>query len=171
MNHASMAGLEIQGIASHGPMPSGMLRIRKDHQEKYVWPVHLPGWLSMGWRVAGQGSELAETPPLTPAAIAEPAPLLEPEASSAHPAPAEPPAAQARGRRGRPRKEKVDAAPAEPAGESTPEAASEAAEPADGAAPTSDTGTDPEAVGPLDTDPAEPLLTALPDDLFNDPLI
>lgn len=159
------------GMAAQGPLPAGMLRIRLGSQERYVWPVHLPGWLGLGWRVVGQNSELGETAPLTPAAIAEPAPLLEPEASSAHPAPAEPPAAQARGRRGRPRKEKVDAAPAEPAGESTPEATPEAAEPADGAAPTSDTATDPEAVGPFDTDPAEPLLTALPDDLFDDPLI
>ena len=43
------------GMAAQGPLPAGMLRIRLGNQERYVWPVHLPGWLGLGWRVAGAG--------------------------------------------------------------------------------------------------------------------
>jgi hypothetical protein len=36
-----------------GPQTAGMLRISKGQEERHVWPVHLPGWLAIGWRVAG----------------------------------------------------------------------------------------------------------------------
>ncbi len=36
-----------------GPQTAGMLRICKGQEERHVWPVHLPGWLAIGWRVAG----------------------------------------------------------------------------------------------------------------------
>jgi hypothetical protein len=29
-----------------------MLRIQKGQEERHVWPVHLSGWLALGWRVA-----------------------------------------------------------------------------------------------------------------------
>ena len=154
------------GLAAQGPLPAGMLRIRLGSQERYVWPVHLPGWLGLGWRVGGQNSELAEAAPLTPAPIEDPAPVLEPEA------PVEPPAAPTRVRRGRPRKEKVDTALAEPVADATPEAAPEAAVEValsgDNSAATADPASQESS---LPSGDPEPLLTALPDDLFDDPLI
>ena len=41
--------------ALHGaaPQTAGMLRIQKGQDERHVWPVHLSGWLALGWRVAG----------------------------------------------------------------------------------------------------------------------
>jgi hypothetical protein len=36
-----------------GPQTAGMLRISKGQEERHVWPVHLPGWLAIGWRVVG----------------------------------------------------------------------------------------------------------------------
>ncbi len=30
-----------------------MLRISKGNEQRHVWPVHLPGWLAIGWRVVG----------------------------------------------------------------------------------------------------------------------
>ncbi|MFM7548624.1 MAG: hypothetical protein ACKO8I_07060 [Cyanobacteriota bacterium] len=182
MNHASMAGLESQGIASHGPMPAGMLRIRKGSEERYVWPVHLPGWLALGWRVAGQGSELTGDQRLSPVPIVAPEVVLEPEAGSAEltasepSAPAEPPAAPTRARRGRPRKEKVDIAPVEPAAEAAGESTSEVLPgAAEAVAPFGDNSAGPATTSPEEssppTDEPDPLLTALPDDLFEDPLL
>jgi hypothetical protein len=36
-----------------GPQTAGMLRICKGQEERHVWPVHLSGWLAIGWRVVG----------------------------------------------------------------------------------------------------------------------
>ena len=187
-----MAGLESQGVASHGPMPAGMLRIQQGNQERYIWPVHLPGWLAMGWRVAGAevpsiGVAAAEPP--APAAVLNPAPAAE---SPSEPAPT-------RGRRGRRRK---DEATASAAAESSPakgwQAGPGITPDKDGvrADPEGDPGdgelgkqTDGDGLAGPDESPAvsaatntaaaagepppesEPALTALPDDLFNDPLI
>ena len=179
-----MAGLESQGIASHGPMPAGMLRIRQGNQERYVWPVHLPGWLAMGWRVAGAGAEGpsvggAATEPPAPAAVLDPAPAAE---SPSEPAPT-------RGRRGRRRKDEASTettwqaepgitpdqggaradSEGEPAGmalgsQEDPDAGSDAD-------PSADAAVDPDSA-PADQSPdSEDDLTALPDDLFTDPLI
>ena len=46
-----MTGPQSQGLIAQGPLPAGMLRIQQGNQERYVWPVHLPGWLALGWRV------------------------------------------------------------------------------------------------------------------------
>ena len=144
------------------PLPAGMLRIHQGNQEHYVWPVHLPGWMAIGWRVAGSGSASDAGPlpqPVTAPAVALD---LEPEPTAG------------RGKRGRRRKEE----PEQPnAGvEATPE----------------ETGTTADEAGATDFDPqaatdlaaetaAEPVddftaegavaLNALPDDLFDDPLI
>lgn len=29
----------------------GMLRITRGEQVRWIWPVHLPGWLAVGWQV------------------------------------------------------------------------------------------------------------------------
>jgi hypothetical protein len=44
---------------------AGMVRIQRGSETRYVWPVHLPGWLAIGWQVGtGEGSAAA-TPPAT----------------------------------------------------------------------------------------------------------
>ncbi len=84
-----------------GMEPAGMLRIRQDSQERFVWPVHLPGWLALGWQV--ERPEPIHTPAATECSAAE---EVSPSSSG--------------GRRGRRRKEHSD--PAEPP---LPEAAPE----------------------------------------------
>jgi len=143
------------GLAAQGPLPAGMLRIRLGSQERYVWPVHLPGWLALGWRVAGAA---AERPPLADArSVVESAP--EPQSE---PAPT-------RGKRGRRRKEESSSPVAtepittEPLGAKASDEIAEAVEPAepdDSAEPSDD----------LDATAEIPVLTALPDDLFDDQL-
>jgi hypothetical protein len=149
------------GLFAPGPLPAGMLRIQQGNQERYVWPVHLPGWLALGWRVAGPSSTAAE-----PLSQAVPAPAV--------PLDSEPEPTAGRGKRGRRRREEE---PQPPAGvEATPEETGTTAE----------TGaTDFEAHAATDlaaesafesaaaATPAEgaAVLSALPDDLFSDPLI
>ena len=157
-----------------GQIPAGMLRIHQGNQEHYVWPVHLPGWLLLGWRVAGSANA-----PAAPADVPLPqaetalAAVLEPT-SQATAIETGPEPSTGRGKRGRRRKEE----PEQPnAGvEATPE----------------ETGTTADEAGATDFDPqaaidqaaetaAEPVddstaegaiaLCALPDDLFDDPLI
>jgi hypothetical protein len=41
-----MAALQGAGLQT-----AGMLRISKGQEERHVWPVHLPGWLAIGWRL------------------------------------------------------------------------------------------------------------------------
>lgn len=88
-----------------GMEPAGMLRIRRDGQERFVWPVHLPGWLALGWRVAGADEAQA-------AAARSGAMQVEPEAS-----PQEAPTGK--GSRNRRRKESSDATAADAADPST----------------------------------------------------
>jgi len=170
------------GLMAQGPLPAGMLRIRLGQQERYVWPVHLPGWQSLGWRVAGAESMRPESP-----GVGAPAPgLVAPEPLAEMP-PALDTAEQnleqeveetkpTRGRRGRPRKEKTEAAAEpvaappvqEPDGDETATGTGDkpAAEPAAalGADDSSDLVTESDAY--LETE-----LTSLPDDLFDDPLL
>ena len=149
------------GLVAQGPLPAGMLRIQQGSQERYVWPVHLPGWLALGWRVAGPSSTAVEQ---LPQAVAAPAVPLD----------SEPEPSAGRGKRGRRRKEEqeqphvgVEANPA-PTG-------------ADAEQQT-EADSDPSAVVDLATEAAaEPgddstadgavALGTLPDDLFSDPLI
>ena len=163
MNHSPMAGIAVQG-----PLPAGMLRIQQGHQERYVWPVHLPGWLALGWQVAGASS----SPPdgFQPQVVTAPALTrdADPEPSATE---KEPEAPTARGRRGRRRKEEPEQPPV--GGESHPEETGtttevDAAEhPATPEAPT-EADTTP---GDDSTADGEVALSALPDDLFSDPLI
>ena len=173
------------GLVTPGPIPAGMLRIHKDNQERYVWPVHLAGWLGLGWRVAGSGTDPADgalNQLLTPAVVAhEPDP--EPTADENGPEPA-----TGRGRRGRRRKEEEPAAGDETPPAAIGTAAEQGSADADQPAVSEWTG----ASAPLTTEPAaEPVaeqvaaepaaaapaaegavaLSALPDDLFADPLI
>lgn len=157
-----------QGLIAQGPLPAGMLRIQQGSQERYVWPVHLPGWLALGWRVAGSSTTAAELLPQS-----EMAPAVSPE-SEPMVIEKEPETAGGRGKRGRRRKEEqeqphvgVEANPA-PTGadaeqqteaDSDPSAAVDLA--AEAAAEPGDDSTAEGAVA----------LSSLPDDLFSDPLI
>ena len=183
-----------------GQIPAGMLRIHQGNQEHYVWPVHLPGWLALGWRVAGSANAPAAPAdvPLTQsetalAAVLEP--TLQATAIETGPEPS-----TGRGKRGRRRKEEepptaaVETAPAvigiadeegnadsePPAAEESTDAQSSTELAASSAA--SDVATEPAAesvAAPAAADPAaaeastepEVSLSALPDDLFDDPLI
>jgi hypothetical protein len=166
-----MAGAQMTGMAAQGPLPAGMLRIRQGSQERYVWPVHLPGWLGLGWQVAG-AEDAAGTSPVGGAAAEPPAPIAAAAGELLEQDDAKP--ASNRGRRGRRRKE--EALPAEPVDTGTDSdttvgdaRGTELSEhqqdvespPAGGAEPDPD--PDPTA--------EVPVLTALPDDLFDDPLI
>jgi hypothetical protein len=165
MNHSPMAGIAVQG-----PLPAGMLRIRQGSQERYVWPVHLPGWLGLGWRVAG-AEATAGAPTIGVAAAEPPAPIAADGSQLLEPDDAKP--ASTRGRRGRRRKEEPEQPPA--GGEAHPEETGTTAE-ADAA--DSEHPAAPEAVAEADTTPGDDsttdgddALSALPDDLFSDPLI
>ena len=150
-----------QGLIAQGPLPAGMLRIQQANQERYVWPVHLPGWLALGWRVAGPSSTAVEQ---LPQAVAAPAVPLD----------SEPEPSAGRGKRGRRRKEEqeqphvgVEANPA-PTGadaEQQTEADSDPSAVVDLAAEAA-----PEPAEDSTADGAV-ALGALPDDLFSDPLI
>ena len=159
------------GLLAQGPLPAGMLRIQQGSQERYVWPVHLPGWLGLGWRVAGAeaaagGPTVGVAPAELPESIAAAAGELF-EQDDAKPA-------SARGRRGRRRKEEeaqspaaVEANPA-PTGadaEQQTEADSDPSAAVDLAAEAApEPGDDSTAEGAV-------ALSSLPDDLFSDPLI
>jgi hypothetical protein len=164
-----MAGAQMTGMAAQGPIPAGMLRIRQGSQERYVWPVHLPGWLGLGWRVAG-----AEAPTLGIVAAEPSAPIAAAAADLLDQDDAKP--ASTRGRRGRRRKEEaLPAAPADTGASTVGDASS--AEPSeqeqDGESHAAgDAEPDPDPDSAADPSPdAELALTVLPDDLFDDPLI
>ena len=156
------------GIAAQGPLPAGMLRIRQGSQERYVWPVHLPGWLGLGWRVAG-----AEAPSVGIAAAEPPAPIAAAASELLELDDAKP--ASTRGRRGRRRKD--EALPVEPADTGASTVSDKSDSDAIGPEPNSEPAepTEPPAAAIEASDPdtaAEvPVITALPDDLFDDPLI
>ena len=152
------------GLLAQVPLPAGMLRIQQGNQERYVWPVHLPGWLALGWQVAGPSSTTAD--PLPQAVMA-------PATAAALESDPEPQAG--RGKRGRRRKEEPEQPPA--GVEATPEETGTTAD-EPGA-----TDFEPHAATDLAVDPVvEPVaaapaveaaaaLSTLPDDLFSDPLI
>ena len=182
MTESFMAGAPIGGLETPGPIPAGMFRIHKGNQERYVWPVHLPGWLALGWRVAGSGSDPGDgaLPQLLAAAAVAPEPEPNPEPTAGQNGPE---SVTGRGKRGRRRKEE----PEQPtAGDETPSAAIGTASDqstADADQPEENQWTGDQARGePAADHVAEPAaaaptaegavaLSALPDDLFSDPLI
>jgi hypothetical protein len=145
-----------------------MLRIRQGSQERYVWPVHLPGWLVLGWRLAG-AEATAGAPTIGVAAVEPPAPIAADGSQLLEPDDAKP--ASTRGRRGRRSKEEPELPPA--GGEAHPEETGTTAEVDAAEHPAA-----PEAPAEADTTPGDDsntegaaALGALPDDLFSDPLI
>ena len=152
------------GLVAPGSIPAGMLRIHKGSQERYVWPVHLPGWLALGWQVAGPSSTTVD--PLLQA-------LMAPATAAALESDPDPQAG--RGKRGRRRKEEPEQPPA--GVEATPEETGTTAnepgatdfEPHNATDLAAESIAEPVATAPAAESPAA--LSALPDDLFSDPLI
>jgi len=181
MTQPFIAGLPIGGLEIPGPIPAGMLRIHKGNQERYVWPVHLPGWLGLGWRVAGSGTDPGDgaVSQLLAAEAVDPEPDPEPTAGENGPEPA-----TGRGRRRRRRKEEEQpTAAVEPIPTETGTAAEQDADDPPAVSQWTDDQTsselaaDPEAgqvaaestaTAPVAESAAA--LSALPDDLFSDPL-
>ena len=152
------------GLEAPGSIPAGMLRIHKDNQERYVWPVHLPGWLALGWRVAAPSSTMLD--PL-PQAVMAPATAAALES--------DPDPQAGRGKRGRRRKEEpeqptagVEATPEE-TGTTADEAGATDFEPHNATDLAAESIAEPVATAPAAESAAA--LNALPDDLFSDPLI
>jgi hypothetical protein len=177
MTQPFIAGAPIGGLETPGPILAGMLRIHKGNQERYVWPVHLAGWLGLGWRVAGSGTDPADgaVSQLLAAEAVDPEPDPEPTAGQNGPE-----AATGRGRRGRRRKEEEQpTAAVEPIPTETGTAAEQDADdpPAvsqwSGNKASSEPAADPLAEPTAAAQGAEnaAALSALPDDLFSDPLI
>jgi len=152
------------GLVTQGPIPAGMLRIHKGNQERYVWPVHLPGWLGLGWQVAGPSSTTLD--PLLQAVMA-------PATAAALESDPDPQAG--RGKRGRRRKEE----PEQPTAgvEATPEETVTSADEPGATNFEAHAATDLEAESASEpvaaATPADgaAALSSLPDDLFSDPLI
>ena len=197
MSQSFMAEAPMAGLVAQGPLPAGMLRIHQGNLERYVWPVHLPGWLALSWRVAGSSTDRPNEPLPQVVTAAADAPDMDPDPTAVLDG-AQP--AASRGKRGRRRKEEE---PPTAAVETTPAVIGIAAEetnavsdlPADGEPTDSRSGTEPAAtsaasefaIGPAAESGAVPAaadpvaaeastepevsLSALPDDLFDDPLI
>ena len=71
-------------------IPEGMVRISAGAEHRFIWPVHLGGWQSLGWQLQEAASELPVAPtvaidltaPLAPEPeeVAQPLPAVEPAA-------------------------------------------------------------------------------------------
>ena len=178
MTQSFMAEAPMAGLVAQGPLPAGMLRIHQGNLERYVWPVHLSGWLALGWRVAGSATDRPDEPLPQVVSTAADAPDMDPDLTAVLDG-AQP--AASRGKRGRRRKEEepptaaVETAPAvigiaaeESNAASDPSAASEPTDSRSSTELAAET-----AAEPVDDSTAEGAvaLSALPDDLFDDSLI
>ena len=45
-------------------IPEGMVRISAGAEHRFIWPVHLGGWQSLGWQLQDAAAELPVAPPL-----------------------------------------------------------------------------------------------------------
>ncbi|MCP9904681.1 hypothetical protein KBY85_11120 [Cyanobium sp. BA5m-10] len=43
-------------------IPEGMVRISAGAEHRYIWPVHLGGWQSLGWQLQEARSDLPDAP-------------------------------------------------------------------------------------------------------------
>ena len=60
---------------------AGMVRIQRGSELRYIWPVHLPGWLATGWQV-GSGETRAESTPAAPVVVTPDALSFQPPAAT-----------------------------------------------------------------------------------------
>lgn len=63
---------------------AGMVRIQRGSETRYVWPVHLPGWLAIGWQV-GSGEGMAAATPAAPVVVTPSAVSQQPPAATPSP--------------------------------------------------------------------------------------
>ena len=61
------AGLGPVGLGPVGLGPLGQVRIYQGAQHRFIWPVHLAGWLELGWT-----TEPGATPRTTPTVTSAP---------------------------------------------------------------------------------------------------
>jgi hypothetical protein len=67
------------GVGDESLLPPSQLLIVKDGESRSIWPVHLAGWLALGWQLHTQPPEAAPEPEPEPEPQpgAEPAPIAE----------------------------------------------------------------------------------------------
>lgn len=68
-------------VGDESLLPPSQLLISKDGESRSIWPVHLAGWLALGWQLHTQPPEAAPEPEPEPLSEAEPEP--EPDAEPA----------------------------------------------------------------------------------------
>ena len=62
-------------------IPEGMVRISAGAEHRYIWPVHLGGWQSLGWQLQEAAADLPIAPLAPePKEVAQPLLAVEPEA-------------------------------------------------------------------------------------------
>ena len=72
-------------------IPEGMVRISAGAEHRFIWPVHLGGWQSLGWQLQEAAADTPVAPPLgaidliaplapEPEQVAQPLPAVEPAA-------------------------------------------------------------------------------------------
>ena len=70
-------------------IPEGMVRISAGAEHRFIWPVHLGGWQSLGWQLQEAAVDTPVAPPLgaidliaplapEPEQVAQPLPAVEP---------------------------------------------------------------------------------------------
>ena len=65
------------GVGDESLLPPSQLLIVKDGESRSIWPVHLAGWLALGWQLHTESSEAAPEP--EPLSEPEPDPQPEPQ--------------------------------------------------------------------------------------------
>ena len=76
------------GVGDESLLPPSQLLIVKDGESRSIWPVHLAGWLALGWQLHTQPAEAAPEPEPEPLSEPEPEPQPAPQpASELEPAP------------------------------------------------------------------------------------
>ena len=67
------------GVGDESLLPPSQLLIVKDGESRSIWPVHLAGWLALGWELHTEQPEAAPEPEPEPEPQpgAEPAPIAE----------------------------------------------------------------------------------------------
>ena len=62
-------------------IPEGMVRISAGAEHRFIWPVHLGGWQSLGWQLQEAAADLPIAPLAPePKEVAQPLLAVEPEA-------------------------------------------------------------------------------------------
>jgi hypothetical protein len=64
-------------VGDESLLPPSQLLIAKDGESRSIWPVHLAGWLALGWQLQTEPSEAAPESEPEPEPDAEPAALAE----------------------------------------------------------------------------------------------